>query len=132
DYAVVQLDDPPDFGSPLNLRAALVRRDDRVSIIQHPGGHFKKISMQNNFVAYADREVVQYTTTTLPGSSGAPVLDNDFHVVAIHREGGVLQEPGSGQRYLRNGGTSMIAVLTDLRANAPAVYARIREQRCSA
>jgi len=45
--------------------------------------------------------------------------------VAIHREGGVLQEPGSGQRYLRNGGTSMIAVLADLKANAPAIYARI-------
>jgi len=39
-----------------------------------------KISMQNNFVAYADRQVLQYTTTTLPGSSGAPVFDDDFQV----------------------------------------------------
>jgi len=31
-----------------------MRRDDRVAIIQHPGGHLKKISVQNNFVAYAD------------------------------------------------------------------------------
>lgn len=127
DYAVVQLRNPPDFGTPLNVRAVLVRRDDRVSIIQHPGGHFKKISMQNNFVAYADRQVVQYTTTTLPGSSGAPVFDDDFHVVAIHREGGVLEEPSTGQRYLRNGGTSMIAVLADLKASAPTVYARIKQ-----
>jgi hypothetical protein len=81
--------------------------------------------MTNNFVAYADRQVLQYTTTTLPGSSGAPVFDDAFHVVAIHREGGVLQEPGSGQHYLRNGGTSMIAVLADLKENAPALHARV-------
>jgi S1-C subfamily serine protease len=127
DYTVVQVREPPNFGAPLKLRPALVRRDERVSIIQHPGGHFKKISMQNNFVAYADRQMVQYTTSTLPGSSGAPVFDDDFQVVGIHREGGVLQEPGSGQRYLRNGGTSMIAILADLKANAPAIYARIKQ-----
>lgn len=80
DYTVVELREPPNFGPPLKLRPALVRRDERVSIIQHPGGHFKKISMQNNFVAYADRQVLQYTTTTLPGSSGAPVFDDDFQV----------------------------------------------------
>lgn len=127
DYTVVQLREPPNFGAPLKLRPALVRRDERVSIIQHPGGHFKKISMQNNFVAYGDRKVLQYTTTTLPGSSGSPVFNDAFEVVAIHSEGGVLREPGSGQRYLRNGGTSMIAVLADLKANAPAITARIQQ-----
>lgn len=122
DYSVVQLRNPPDFGAPLTLRPVLSRRDERVSIIQHPAGQFKKISIQNNFVAYADRQVLQYTTTTLPGSSGAPVFDDAFQVVAIHREGGVLQEPGSEQRYLRNGGTSMIALLADLKENAPTIY----------
>ena len=126
DYSVIQLCEPPDFGAPLTLRAALGRRDERVSIIQHPGGHFKKISMQNNFVAYADRQVLQYTTTTLPGASGAPVFDDAFRVVAIHREGGVLQEPGSARLFLRNGGTSMIAVLADLEERAPAIHARLR------
>ena len=125
DYTVVQLRHPPSFGPPLKLQPVVVRCDDRVSIIQHPGGHFKKISMQNNFVAYADRQVVQYTTSTLPGSSGSPVFNDAFEVVAIHHSGGMLEEPGSGRRYLRNAGTSMIAVLDDLKANAAEIHVRI-------
>ncbi len=123
DYTVVSLKDLPPFGSPLILKSKQVRRDDRVAIIQHPGGHLKKISMQNNFIAYADANVVQYTTSTLPGSSGSPVFDDEFKVVAIHHSGGDLTEPSTGRRYLRNAGTSMIAVLKDLQTNAPEIYA---------
>ena len=67
--------------------------------------------MQNNFVAYADANVVQYTTSTLPGSSGSPVLDDEYKVVAIDHSGGMLVEAGTKQPYLRNAGTSAIAVL---------------------
>ena len=124
DFTVVQLEDPPDFGT-LTLRPLQVRRDQRVAIIQHPGGHLKQISMQNNFVAYADSRVVQYTTSTLPGSSGSPVFNENFEVVAIHHSGGMLLEPGTDRYYLRNEGISMIAVLDDLKANAPAIEGRL-------
>ena len=126
DYTVVQLAEPPAFGDPLRLRAVVAPREARVAIIQHPGGHFKKISLQNNFVAYADNRVVQYFTSTEPGSSGSPVFDDDFAVVAIHHSGGLLEEPGSGRRYLRNAGTSMGAVLADLKQAAPDILARLR------
>ncbi|MEQ8540335.1 MAG: trypsin-like peptidase domain-containing protein [Coleofasciculus sp. D1-CHI-01] len=125
DYTIVSLKDLPDFGSPLVLKSKPMRKDDRVAIIQHPGGHLKKISMQNNFIAYADTTVVQYTTSTLPGSSGSPVFDDDFQVIAIHHSGGRLVEPGTTQSYLRNAGTSMMAVLKDLQTNAPEIYARL-------
>lgn len=126
DYTVVSLKDVPSFGSPLTLKKMQMRRDDRVAIIQHPGGHLKKISMQNNFVAYADAKLVQYTTSTLPGSSGSPVFNDIFEVVAIHHSGGMLAEPDSRRRYLRNAGTSMIAVLNDLKANAPEIFTRLK------
>jgi V8-like Glu-specific endopeptidase len=125
DYTVVQLADAPRFGDPLKLKPVAVRRDQRVSIIQHPGGHYKKISIQNNFVAYADHRVVQYTTSTMPGSSGSPVFDNEFQVVAIHHSGGMLQEPNSQRRYLRNEGISTVAVLRDLGVRAPDIYTRL-------
>lgn len=125
DYTVVSLKHLPSFGSPLILKSKQIRRDDRLAIIQHPGGHLKKISMQNNFVAYADANIVQYTTSTLPGSSGSPVFDDEFKVVAIHHSGGMLLEPGTKQRYLRNAGTSMIAVLKDLQGNAPEIYSQL-------
>ncbi|MBD2066001.1 trypsin-like peptidase domain-containing protein [Leptolyngbya sp. FACHB-671] len=125
DYTVVSLKDLPPFGSSLVLKSKQMRRDERVAIIQHPGGHLKKISMQNNFVAYADANIVQYTTSTLPGSSGSPVFDDKFKVVAIHHSGGDLTEPSTGRRYLRNAGTSMTAVLKDLQTNAPEIYTRL-------
>lgn len=115
DYTVVQLNDLPAFGKPLILRRVQVDKDDRVAIIQHPGGEPKQISMQNNFVAYADARKVQYVTSTKGGSSGSPVFNNDFEVVAIHHSGGEL----------RNEGSSMVAVLDDLKTKAPKIYARL-------
>lgn len=126
DYTVVTLKEVPDFGKPLVFKSKLMRRDDRVAIIQHPGGHLKKISSQNNFVAYADNQVLQYTTSTEPGSSGSPVFDDDFQVVGIHHSGGMLVEPNTQQKYLRNAGTSAIALLNDLKNNAPEIYARLQ------
>lgn len=126
DYTVVQLADAPAAFAPLTLRPARVKRDGRVSIIQHPGGDYKKISLQNNFVAYADGRVVQYTTSTEPGSSGSPVLDDDVAVVAIHHAGGMMAEPATQRRYLRNEGVSMVAVVEDLRQRAPAIHERVK------
>ncbi|BAZ09661.1 hypothetical protein NIES4071_14710 [Calothrix sp. NIES-4071] len=125
DFTVVTLLDVPDFGKPLIFKSKLMCRDNRVAIIQHPGGHVKKISMQNNFIAYADNKVLQYTTSTEPGSSGAPVFDDDFQVVGIHHSGGMLQEPNTERRYLRNGGTSAVALLNDLKTKAPDIYNRL-------
>lgn len=123
DYSILQLDSEPgkEFGS-LRLKAARVNKDNRVAIIQHPGGHFKQISMQNNFVAYADARIVQYTTSTLPGSSGSPVFDDTFEVIAVHHSGGKLNDPGTGEEVFRNEGTSACAILEDLQQHAPQIH----------
>ena len=126
DVTLVTIEDAPTDTAPLALARLRLQRDQRVNIIQHPGGHYKKISMQNNFVAYADARHLQYLTSTEPGSSGSPVFNDDFVVVGIHHSGGNLLEPGTNRRYLRNAGSSMIAVLDDLRANAPEIYARLK------
>ncbi len=122
DYTVVQLKDMPDGIVPLNLKAAPIQRDSRLTVIQHPGGDYKKISFQNNFVEYVDNCVVQYTTSTEPGSSGAPVLNDSFQVVAIHHAGGDLTEPSTKRRYLRNEGIRASAILEDLHRKAPSIY----------
>jgi V8-like Glu-specific endopeptidase len=127
DYTVVQIQPPSEFEfTPLTLHPIRVKRDSRVSIIQHPGGSYKKISLQNNFVAYSDTRVVQYTTSTEPGSSGSPVFDDDFRVVAIHHAGGMLTEPTTMRRYLRNEGISIMAILDDLKTHASDIFKQLR------
>lgn len=131
DFTVVEIDAVPEGVAPLRLARLRLQRDERVNIIQHPGGHYKKVSLTNNFVAYADARDLQYLTSTLPGSSGSPIFDDDnFLVVGIHHSGGQLQEPGTagklfGRFYLRNAGSSLIAVLDDLQAHVPVIYERL-------
>lgn len=125
DVTVVEVLEVPAAVTPLTLARLRANKDERVNIIQHPGGHYKKISMQNNFVAFADARHLQYVTSTEPGSSGSPVFNNDFLVIGLHHSGGYLLEPGGDQTYLRNAGSSMIAVLDDLQANAPQIYAQL-------
>ena len=122
DYTVIHLENAPKHIKPVTLRPINVAKDERVTIIQHPGGHVKKISIQNNFVVYADQCVIQYTTSTMPGSSGSPVFNDDFIPAAIHHSGGMLTEPGNHRRYLRNEGTSTTAILNDLKVAAPKIY----------
>lgn len=125
DFTILEIESKPDESVPLVLKPERQQLDTRVSIIQHPGGHYKKISMQNNFVAYADATVLQYTTSTMPGSSGSPIFNDVFEVIGIHHSGGRMLEPGTDQFYRRNAGTSMNAILGDLRQHAPEVLASI-------
>ena len=125
DVTIVEIEKAPEAAIPLPVRPARMAVDSRVAIIQHPDGFWKKISLQNNFVEYADERVVQYTTSTRRGSSGAPVFDDDFQVVAVHHAGGDLPDPTTQQVYLRNEGVSMMAVVRALQANAPHIYSQL-------
>ena len=110
---------------PLALKPVRVEQNQRVAIIQHPGGFFKKISLQNNFVAHADDRLIQYYTSTEAGSSGSPVFNDDFEVVGLHHSWIELAEPDPGQRHFRNQGSGMIAVLDALKAVKPALWSEL-------
>lgn len=97
------------------LEPVAVAVDDRVNIIQHPGGGTKQLSFFHNVVTYADSKRVQYLTDTLPGSSGSPVFDRQWRLVAVHHSGGWMPEPGSNINVLRNEGISVSCILEALR-----------------
>lgn len=80
----------------LELKEVEITQNDFVNIIQHPGGEMKQISLYHNIVTNADERVVQYLTDTLKGSSGSPVFNSDWNVVALHHSGGGNKqgEPG--------------------------------------
>ena len=126
DVTLFEVAPPAGAPEPLALSGRRMRADERVAIVQHPGGHLKKVSLQHNFVVYADRRIVQYTTATEPGSSGSPVLDDDCAVVALHHSGGILSDPGTpGKRVYCNGGTSAAAILKHVGEVAPELRARL-------
>jgi V8-like Glu-specific endopeptidase len=91
----------------LPLSDTAAKPEDRVTIVQHPYGGFKKIALHNNLVTFADENVLQYYTDTLPGSSGSPVFDQSWRVVGVHHAGGELAEPSSGKTVFRNEGVAI-------------------------
>ncbi|MEM9275928.1 MAG: trypsin-like peptidase domain-containing protein [Cyanobacteria bacterium P01_F01_bin.143] len=115
DYTIVELEGEPgiEWGC-LPLAERDIRRNSRVNIIQHPMGRPKQISFQNNFVEYVGGNVIQYVTSTLPGSSGSPVFDDSWEVIALHHAGGNIPEPNTKHRYFRNEGIWIGSILTDL------------------
>ncbi len=118
DYTVVQIDGSSgDNWGYVTLNPMIVETDSRVNIIQHPAGQPKQVSFQNNFVEYADSKIVQYITSTMNGSSGAPVFDDTWKVVALHHAGGMMSEPGTNRRYFRNEGIAIKAILKDFPDN---------------
>jgi endonuclease G len=66
-----------------------------VSIIQHPGGQPKQIAIHASRIIKLPEEVsaalnvdqfIHYSTDTEPGSSGAPVFNDQWQVVALHHK----------------------------------------------
>lgn len=97
--------------------AARIKAGDRVNVIQHPNGELKKISFFSNVVVYAGGGAIQYLTDTEPGSSGSPVFDRDWNVVALHHSGGWIIEPGATdktKKYYRNEGIAIDRVIAGL------------------
>jgi hypothetical protein len=100
----------------LELGRATVKVGDRVNIIQHPGGGYKQLSFYANTVAFVGERRMQYLVDTMPGSSGAPVFDRGWNLVAIHHMGGWLAEPGGppSRTFYRNQGIVIDALVAGL------------------
>jgi hypothetical protein len=70
----------------LKLRKADVRQSQGLFILQHPGR--KTLKMANGGVKQVSGAWVDYEVDTLPGSSGSPVFDNRWELVALHSRAG--------------------------------------------
>jgi len=58
-----------------------------LTVIQHPDGARKQVCVRDNQLLKRGDNVLWYTTDTKPGSSGSPVFNNDWYVVALHHKG---------------------------------------------
>ncbi len=132
DYALLRLVD--DAGrQPLRLLDGLVTMTAAtrlpLNIIQHPRGQTKRIAFRNNLLTGADAETVRYFTDTDFGSSGAPVFDDGWRVVALHRGACFvddIQYQGKSSGYV-NFGSQIQAILEDIRKQSPAVHTELMQ-----
>jgi endonuclease G len=70
-----------------------------VNIIHHPDGDFMQLSIrENRFIKIMD-QTLWYEADTSQGSSGSPVFNDQFQVVALHHMG-VAKRSEDGKHYL--------------------------------
>ena len=72
---------------------------ERVNIIHHPGGSPKRVSLRQNFIAASTEDFLHYMTDTEPGSSGSPVFDDEWQVVALHHASLTIDDEDEAELY---------------------------------
>jgi V8-like Glu-specific endopeptidase len=118
DWAAIRLAAPPPPGcEPMKLGTTRpVSVGDPTFIVQHPGGGPKQVGLYRNEIRYVDDRVVQYLTETRPGSSGSPVCNTRWEVIALHHRS--LTADSAVVAEVRNQGVRFERVLDGLRSHA--------------
>ncbi len=96
DYVMLEVDDSPGEHEEIGYMRPVPKTLATVQpafIIQHPCGDPQKVVLQDNWITYVapDHRRVQYLTNTEHGSSGSPVCNENWEVVALHHRVGQSQ-----------------------------------------
>ncbi len=97
DFALVAVNDTSVSGRalesygyhPIIPRQGKIRIGDSVNVIQHPQGGMKSVVVHNSNLLHLENSTdlepyCWYSSDTEPGSSGSPVFNNRWEVVALH------------------------------------------------
>ncbi|MFB6557570.1 endonuclease [Streptomyces sp. NPDC056400] len=95
DFTVVAVSDRSRDGQPLAAFGRLPLKEaqgkavigELVNIIQHPNGEPKQLALRDNQIVDVLDDFVHYSADTAHGSSGAPVFNDQWEVVALHHAG---------------------------------------------
>jgi endonuclease G len=92
----------------LNPQLGKVDYGQWASIIQHPGAQLKQLAIRENAFFPIDEtsDFLSYHSDTLRGSSGAPVLNDFWEVVALHHSGVAAKDKDG--HYLDHQGNPII------------------------
>jgi endonuclease G len=121
---------------PLMASVGKVMDGEWLSITQHPNGERKQVCVRENHLLTRTDEVLWYSTDTLGGSSGSPVFNNDWQVVALHHCGvpdeknGVPQtvdgrdydparDPETAIKWIANEGIRVSRIVDRLKTDLP-------------
>ncbi len=110
DFSLVPLLDPvPADVLPVSIARADVLPGERLTMVHHPAGYPKKLTQYGCRAAssLSDETNLRHRCDTLPGSSGAPILNANREIVGTHHTGGMTgDDPNSF-----NSGTRIVTIL---------------------
>lgn len=87
-------------------------RGQLVNVIQHPSGRKKEVALQKNEITHIYGDFLRYKTDTQRGSSGSPVFNNSWELVALHHAGGAKDSNG---KFINNEGIRIDKIVVDLK-----------------
>jgi endonuclease G, mitochondrial len=111
-----------DFGCcPISSSSVKHSVGEPVTIVQHPDGDYKQIVLRENRIVHRGDTVLHYIADTEGGSSGSPVFNDAWQVVALHHWGSPHRELAVGGRTLQtnvNEGIRISAIVTELQTRS--------------
>jgi endonuclease G, mitochondrial len=72
---------------------------EELNIVHHPDGDYKQLSIRENLFIKIMEKTLWYESDTAQGSSGSPVFNDQWQLVALHHMGVPSMSP-DGQHYL--------------------------------
>lgn len=90
------------------------------NIVQHPRGRPKEVSVQENRLVHRLDNTLYYVADTEKGSSGAPVYNNQWQVIALHHWGAPFLDRPDGGRQDINEGVRISRIVADIKAQLSA------------
>lgn len=91
---------------------------EHACIIQHPRGMMKQISLRDSRIMpnqWGRDEFIHYEADTEPGSSGSPVFNDNWQLVALHHASVPKQDTNGNIHWVANEGVRVSAIFSRLR-----------------
>jgi len=99
DCTIVSLRSPVQHAEPFPIakRLPLVGKNQRVYVIGHPRGGRLSYSIDDNLLLDHEKPKVHYRAPTEGGSSGSPVFNQQWDLLALHHAGGMAMNKLNGK-----------------------------------
>lgn len=116
DWTVVKLkgDANVEFGA-ITLEVVAPQLNEVVSIIQHPDANPKQVAQGSIIEVVDSPRRIRYRVDTHPGSSGSPVFNGLWQIVALHHSSSSSRDKETGESVECNQGVHIDALLDGLK-----------------